>query len=330
MSVQVQKWISIAVIIALFWGILLTLQDGGLTYWLHFWWMAFVAFAIAIVVNTIGISGAALFVPFFILVFPLLSEPLTSLQSVQVGLVTESFGLLSSAVAFILYRLVDVPIAVRTIATAIPSLVVGAFVTSLIPESVLLIMIAGLLLISVIFLLAGEYVMKRRHQEQQGVAVDLRYPKGTQVTRTDKDGKTYHYCRTMGGYLKRLTGYSVGAFFQGAVGFGIGELGIISMMLSRIPLRVAIGTSHLIVAVTAVLASAIHLGLFLIGHGVESEASGSFPWNLVFMTVPAVILGGQVSPYVASKLPTKALEYVIAIIFLMIAAALVVLAAQSL
>jgi len=326
MSVQTQKWSIIGGIIAVFWATLLLAHEAGLQYWLQYWWMFFVAFAIAVVVNTIGISGAALFVPFFILLFPVLASPLTNLQSVQVGLITESFGLLSSAVAFILYRLVDVTIALRTIGTALPFLVGGAFVTSLIPESVLLIMIAGLLIISVAFLLAAEHFMKRRHLERQGTAVDLRHAHGVQIERTDKDGKTYHYCRTTGGYLKRLTGYSVGAFFQGAVGFGIGELGIISMMFSRIPLRIAIGTSHLIVAVTAVMASVIHLGLVVFGHGHEAAESGSFPWNLVFMTVPAVIFGGQISPYVASRIPTKTLEHTIAVIFLIVASALMFLA----
>ena len=52
------------------------------------------------ILNTVGISGAALFVPFFALVFPALAFSLTPGQGVMLGLITESFGISSSTFAF--------------------------------------------------------------------------------------------------------------------------------------------------------------------------------------------------------------------------------------
>jgi uncharacterized membrane protein YfcA len=134
------------------------------------------------------------------------------------------------------------------------------------------------------------------------------------VTLTDKDGKTYKYCRVCGKKQRRI-GYGLGGLFQGAAGFGIGEIGILSMIFTKIPIRVAIGTSHMIVASTAIVASLTHV--------LQSAASNiSTPWNILIMTVPAVIIGGQVAPYISSRLKTSVLEYVVAILFIILSLAL--------
>lgn len=76
-------------------------------YWTENWW-PFIAFVTgAIIVNTVGISGSALLVPFLIFVFPLVAYPLEPTTLVKIGLISESFGLSSSSFAFIQYGLVD-------------------------------------------------------------------------------------------------------------------------------------------------------------------------------------------------------------------------------
>lgn len=318
-----QKLLAVASI-PIIWAVLIYLNPAsGPDYWLEYWWMAGVAFAISIIVNTVGISGAALSVPFFILIFPYLAGELSSIQSVKLGLINESFGLASSALAFLGFGLVDRKIAVTSIVTALPFLALGALLVLFIPESILLLMIAALLLTSIFFMRYAERITEHRKHEHRGGHVDITRGKGTKVALSALDGRVYRYTRTKTGYLKRVFGYGTGAFFQGAVGFGIGELGLISMIISRIPVRIAIGTSHLIVAITAITATGLHFALGIAYAGAEPSA---FPWNIIFMTVPAVIIAGQVSPYIASRLPVKMLERVIAALFFVIAAALIILA----
>lgn len=199
-----------------------------------------------------------------------------------------------------------------------PFVIGGAFLTTYLPQSVLFIMIASLLIISIILVLFKDKLKERRLHEINQKTIDYRENSDKCVYATSKDGKKYHYCRTKDGYRKRFFGYSVGGFFQGAAGFGVGEMGIISMIISNIPTRIAIGTSHIIVATTAIVASTIHIA-------VASDADSSIPWNLIFVTVPAVILAGQLAPYVASQLSTKLLEKSIASLFFIIALALVLL-----
>ena len=294
------------------------------SYWFEYWWMFPIAFLIALTVNTAGISGAALFVPFFILIFPIFSGThLAPVDTVKLGLITESFGLSSSALAFFAFGLIDTTLARKTILHALPFVLLGVLLVFLIPKSTLYAIIAILLLLAVI-LLRYEHVLKQKRTEQlQSNHICAEISEGEHVKLISKDKKTYEYCRSKSGAKKRFLGYSIGGIFQGAAGFGIGEIGIITMMLTHIPTRIAIGTSHFIVAGTAIIASLAH---FLFS---STSITHPFPWNIPVMTIPAVILGGQLAPYIAAKLPIKYLERFVSGLFIIIAIALIILAFSS-
>jgi len=317
MNKNIQKYVIAGAVIIFISALLLSNSDG-FAFWFKFWWMFPTALVIATIVNTSGISGAALFVPFFILVFPFFADPLTPLQSVKLGLITESFGLTSSALAFWAFGLIDKKIAWYAIVGAVPFVVGGAVISSFLPQTALYLMIAALLISAVVLFNAREVLHKKHQEEKDKQKIDLTVPEGEKVKIKSADKVTYRYCRTKQGYTKRFFGYGIGGFFQGAAGFGIGELGIISMISTRIPIRISIGTSHIIVASTAIMATITHILL-------TSAASASIPWNIPFMTVPAVVIGGQIAPYVAAKLPTKILSMFISTLFIIIAVLLILL-----
>ena len=94
-----------------------------------------------------------------------------------------------------------------------------------------------------------------------------------------------------------------------------------------IPVRVAIGTNHLVVASTAVLASLVHVFGGSIVPGAHGIDIASTPWNMVVWTVPATVTGGQVAPYVAAALDTETIKMGVGALFAVIATALFVMAA---
>ncbi|ELZ12358.1 hypothetical protein C478_09791 [Natrinema thermotolerans DSM 11552] len=320
-----------------------TPADAGTGYWLEYWWL-FVAFLIgATIVNTVGISGSALFVPFLIFVFPLVAYPLEPNTLVKIGLISESFGLSSSALAFIQYGLVDRRLGTALVLGGVPFVVAGALLSFVIPEPLFHALLG-------IALLAAAYLLLKAnlsHEEPGGgggdeaVAADggaaelpndanKLGPAGVEtndagtVTRVDRDGNDYRYSRS--GYLERFANYSVGGVFQGLAGFGIGELGIISMLRTDVPVRVAIGTNHIVVATTAVLASLVHVfggGLVPGGHTMDLAST---PWNMVVWTVPATTLGGQIAPYVSAALDTSTIKKGVGGLFAIIAVALFLMA----
>jgi uncharacterized membrane protein YfcA len=321
-----------------------TPADAGTAYWFEYWWL-FPAFLLgATIVNTVGISGSALFVPFLIFVFPVFAHPLEPETLVKVGLISEAFGLSSSAVAFVQYGLVDRRLALSLVAGAVPFVVAGALLSFVVPEPVF----HGLLGLA---LLAASYLLSRAdlgHGDEHesgtetatdGGVSDLPNDEGKlgpagvttdedgTVTRVDREGDDYRYTRD--GYLRRFLNYSVGGTFQGLAGFGVGELGIISMLGTQVPVRVAIGTNHIVVALTAILASLVHVfgGGLVGGH---SLSLASTPWNMVVFTVPATVTGGQIAPYVSNALSTETIKRFVGVLFAVIAVALFLMAGGGL
>lgn len=321
--------------------------EPGLDYWLEYWWLFPFFLLGATIVNTVGISGAALFVPFLIFIFPLLAFPLEAETIVKVGLISESFGLSSSTLAFISYGLVDRRLALALVGGALPFVIGGAILSFFIPEVVFQFLLAILLLLSAYTLLVTDVGHEEPGAEADAAAEtaadggttaalpddnEKLGPAGVatdgsgRVTRVDRDGNDYRYTR--GGYLERFGVYGFGGVFQGLAGFGIAEIGIVSMLRSAIPVRIAIGTNHVVVATTAIIASLTHVfGAGIIGgHGMDLTST---PWNMVVFTVPATVLGGQIAPYVAAALDTTALKRSIAGVFAAIATALFVLVGQG-
>ncbi|MCT9094890.1 sulfite exporter TauE/SafE family protein [Haloarchaeobius sp. HME9146] len=320
-------------------------EGSGTSYWLEYWWLLPFFVLGATTVNTVGISGSALFVPFFIFIFPLIDgSTLTPQTLVAVGLISESFGLSSSALAFVQYGLVDRKLALTLVGGAVPFVVGGAVLSFFIPEAVFQTLL-GIALLAAAFLLfkadlAHEEPGAADDDDDHATAADggsalpndddKLGPAGVEtdddgiVTRVDRDGEDYTYDRS--GYTERFANYSIGGVFQGLAGFGIGELGIISMLRSSIPVRVAIGTNHIVVASTAILASLVHVfgGSFV--PGAHSIDIASTPWNMVVWTVPATVTGGQIAPYVASALDTETIKHGVGILFGIIALALFIIA----
>ncbi|WP_435359946.1 sulfite exporter TauE/SafE family protein [Haloarchaeobius sp. DFWS5] len=326
-------------------------SGSGVEFWTAYWWL-FPCFLLgATIVNTVGISGSALFVPFLIFIFPVLAGELTPQYITQlspqklvaIGLISESFGLSSSSIAFIQYGLVDRRLAATLVGGAIPFVVGGAVLSFFIPEAVFQTLL-GIALLAASYLLFKADLGHGDHEPDESDDANVSADGGTElpddagklgpagvrtdddgtVTRVDREGNDYVYDR--GGYVERFANYSVGGVFQGLAGFGIGELGIISMLRSKVPVRVAIGTNHIVVATTAVLASLVHVfgGQFV--PGAHSIDLANTPWNMVVWTVPAAALGGQIAPYVASALDTGTIKHGVGALFGIISIALFVIA----
>jgi len=320
-----------------------TSGNTGAGYWLEYWWLFPFFLLGATTVNTVGISGSALFVPFFIFIFPLFAHPLEPETLVKVGLISEAFGLSSSAVAFIQYGLVDRRLALTLVVGSLPFVVGGALLSFVVPEAVFHALL-GVALIAASYLLfkadlghdgsdagaeseavadGGTEPELPNDEGKLGPAGVNTDAEGT-VTRVDREGDDYTYTRA--GYLRRFANYSIGGTFQGLAGFGIGELGIISMLGTSVPVRVAIGTNHIVVALTAIIASLVHVfggGLVPGGHSMSLATT---PWNMVVFTVPATVTGGQIAPYVSNALKTETIKTFVGTLFAVIAIALFLMA----
>jgi len=104
---------------------------------------------------------------------------------------------------------------------------------------------------------------------------------------------------------------SLGGFLTGLLGVGIGEV-IMPQLVKRnhVPVPVAAATSVFIVIVTIASASFTQVAALIAAGGANA-----IPWNLVCYTIPAVIIGGQIGPWLQGRIERRAMERAIGILF---------------
>jgi uncharacterized protein len=233
-----------------------------------------------------------IFVPFFSIVFPLLGHRLAPVQAVEVGLLTEIFGFLSSTSAFWRAGLIDFRISVFALSFAVPTAIIGGISAHVLPAHWLLV-IVGVALILFGFLLIGETRGMDYWQENDEEPF---------AGHMDRRGRTYQYQRRNDGWRASIAG--IGGVFQGLVGFSAGEVSTVEQVLRGIPVRLAAGNAHLIIAAASVSAAVTHLT-------VDATTGSRIPWNILAATVPAVLIGGQIASLVAGRMPQNVLRYVL-------------------
>ena len=235
-----------------------------------------------------------IFVPFFTIVFPLLGHRLEPVQAVEIGLLTEIFGFMSSTSAFWRAGLIDFKISGFALMFAVPTAVLGGYSAHLLPGHWLLV-IVGVALILFAFLLireAGE--TGRTHAAGQGSSQPKEH--------TDSRGRIYRYHRQNDSW--RAGTAAVGGVFQGLVGFSAGEMSTVEQVLRGIPVRLAAGNAHMIIAAASISAAITHLT-------VDATTGAQIPWNILAATVPAVLIGGQIASFVAGRMPQATLKLVL-------------------
>lgn len=284
-------------------------MDSLFTYWYVFP----IAMGICITVCTVGIEGSILFVPFFALGFPLLSgQKLEPVEAIKIGLFTEIFGFTSSFFGFWRAKLIDYRISIFSIAVGVPLAVAGGLMTYVLPpQGLLLVVCASLPILSYLIYLGPSQVeleasIKEVAQPEPSLPVANPAKDDSRRFLVDKLGRryAYHYRND----LRRIFAAGVGGLFEGLVGFGIGATGITDLVLRGIPVRVAIGTSHMVIMIVAFAAVAPHI--------YKALAGGSIPWQIIAMTIPAVLIGGQIAPKVTGLLPQPVLKRALATILL--------------
>ena len=272
---------------------------------LTYWYLMPVSIIFATLATTIGVGGATFFSPFFILVLKL--RP-----SVAIGtaLITEVFGFTSGILGYSHKKLIDYKLGIKVLVGTIPLAVLGAIFSHLVKSDYLKIIFGvGLIILAIKFLQKPDSEETRMLDK----AIKQDYGKKGKTTITTRSGEIIRY--TVCNVHKGRVITAVGGLFVGLISTGLGELNdFFFLRTCRIPSKVATGTSVLIVAATALVASLSHLRYFLVmGKPVLSNVL-----NMVIFTVPGVILGAQVGSVIASRIKSKFLEFYMSILFILI------------
>lgn len=279
--------------------------------WTMYWFMFPVSILVATTAMLSGIGGAALFIPMFVIIFPMIGPeyPMATAAAIGTALMTEVFGFSSGFVGYHRKRLIDFRSALPFLGVAVPVSIVGALMLALLHEHELFLKggyaVLMLVLCPVILRHSPPPHIDPTHPDNEASAG------GRPIRRlTDRRGNNYVYRKPKQGVIGGIfTG--LGAFLTGLLGVGIGEV-IMPQLVKRnhVPVAVAAATSVFTVIVTIASASFTQVTALIAAGGVNV-----IPWNLVCYTIPAVIIGGQIGPWLQGRIAQRTVERAIAILF---------------
>lgn len=347
-----------------------------------YWWMLPVSVCVSTVAMTLGVGGAVVFSPIFILVFPLVGVPVLSpSDAFGAALLTTLVGFSSGMLGYRAKGLIDFRTGLEVLSVGGPMGIVGALVKTHLPASVLLVAfsVGMFALASYVshsrWTRAKQAVVCSKQNPARGVAkhdvqresaegdveltsasraethqirvnsggrqsagqghdlpgVVVEWAGEDERNSSDSDsrcnvclpttgadsaqrklidarGNTYEY--EVNHSLPGLLLIAVGCLMTGVVSVGVGETTVTTMRIRyRMPMRVSSGTSVFVVAIVLFLAA---------GTQILQEGVDSVPWNLVAFTMPGVLIGGQVAPYVSSRVSSSAAELVLICMFVLL------------
>jgi len=270
-----------------------------------YWFMFPISIVIATIAMSSGVGGATFFAPILLLGLGLPPE-----VAIGVGLITEVFGFTSGLVAYLRRKLVDFRLAKSILMFSMPMAMLGVVAANYVNPDIL----KGLLGVG---LLAVAFSLLRAPNpaNAEGDAKELATEDEPEAASslTSAAGETFYYTIRS----KRLGAFFavIGGFFTGMISTGLGELNSYYLLQRcKIPSKVAVATSVFTVAFTAMVAAVGHL-IHFVSTGGETLST---VLNLVVFTAPGVIIGGQIGPFIATKISQHALEKTLGGLFVLV------------
>jgi hypothetical protein len=267
---------------------------------------------LAILISTIatasGVGGATFFAPLFMLALRIPPE-----AAIGTALITEVFGFASGLYAYAHKRLIDYRLGAALLVITIPLALLGTWISEHIePDILKAILGVGLFAVAANSLRApGQQAVNR-----MDAAIFQQHGDGrgeTCLITSEGEAICYTVCNRTEGRLVA----ALGALFKGMIATGLGELDE-HFLLERchVPSKVSVATGVFVVLFTTLSASVGHF----IGFVKTGGAMLNTVLSLVIFTIPGVILGGQLGPWVISRFPQRALERGLHILLLLAAA----------
>jgi uncharacterized membrane protein YfcA len=275
---------------------------------LQYWYMLPVAILVATIATASGIGGATFFAPLFILALSIAPE-----VAIGAALSAEVFGFASGLYAYARKRLVDYQLGTALLVTTIPMALLGTWLSGVIEPNILK-AILGVGLFAVAANALRALGQERVAQLDSAILQEYGARRGeTCLVTAEGEEICYTVCNRTEGRLVA----ALGALFKGMIATGLGEMdGNFLLDRCHVPSKVSVATGAFVLLFTSMSASAGHLVGFALRGGQELTTA----LNLLILTIPGVILGGQLGPWVVGRFPQPVLERGLRILLLVVAA----------
>ena len=283
--------------------------------WSLYWFMFPLSICVATTAMLSEIGTAALFIPIFVIIIPILGPeyPTTAAAAIGTALMTEVFGFSSEFVGYYRKRLIDFSSAIPFICVAVPIPIIGSLMLALLKEQETFLKAAYTILMLVLCPVILKHTPPPPSAPEEAARQDGPDRNGRASDRparsiTARPGETYSYPAPRIGLVGNLN-ISIGAFLTELLGAGIGEV-IVPQLVKRnhVPVAVAAATSVFTVIVTIASTSFTQVTALISAGGVNA-----IPWNVVCYTIPAVIIRGQIGPWLQGHIAQRTMEKVLTI-----------------
>ena len=233
-----------------------------------------VSVVIAIVANSSGFSGGVLFQPIYNL---FMNIPIQN--AVATGIATETVGMTSGAIRYLMYKMVELPICFTMIMLTIPGIVVGNHALMVVNAD-LLKFILGIIILGIATLQLFK-AFKHSFGKKENIPIEDIYP--------------FMWIPPIGGFFSATTGTGICELAQPVLEGGL-----------DIKNKRANATAILVEAVAdwVITILNLHAGLIIPG--------------LWLFTGLGVIIGGQIGPYVGRYLPDRIVKIIFSISIMVI------------
>lgn len=277
-----------------------------------YWFMLPLAIVVSSGTFMNRITGIALLLPIFLLLFPILGpqyliDPSTA---VVVAIISSTFAFSSGAITGYNKRCIDFLLARSFLIISIPSAIAGAIIFRFFPISWMSPAYGIVMLVLAIVLILLRRVPLHTESDSE-VFAHMRAV-------TAKDGNTYQYPF----YLSKSLPTLIGGLMSGLLSVGIGTSSMYQFIKhGKIALPVAIATSLFIGSVTMAAATLTHIATH-----ISTEAIDTMPWHLLIYTIPGVIIGSQIGSWLQHKVPLNITAPILGGLFFLVGLLMIVLA----
>lgn len=240
----------------------------------EYWYMLPVATVIATLANSSGFSGGVLFQPIYNLI---LNIPIQN--AIATGIATETIGMTSGAVRYIILKMVELPIGFTMIMLTIPGVILGNHALMVIDADflklVLGIIIMGIATMQLI------YAFRKRFGKRENIPIEDIYG--------------FMWVPPIAGFFSATTGTGIAEIAQPVLEKGL-----------DIKTKRANATAILVEAAADWVITILNL------H------AGMIMWELWLFSGIGVLIGGQIGPLISRFLPDRTVKIVFSISIMII------------
>lgn len=267
---------------------------------LHFGWLFALGVGVGALGTLIGAGGGFLLVPILLLLYP--REQPETIASISLAVVF--FNAASGSLAYAWQKRIDYRSAILFTLTTVPGAIVGALVTSHVPRRLFDALLGAVMLTTAAYLLLER---KREFQYEDAEA---------HVKPGDEQHPKLDTKKTLLGMA--LSGILGGLSSLLGIGGGIVHVPLLVKVLS-FPVHIATATSHLILAITALAGTIVHIANGAFHHGVV---------RTTFLSM-GVVVGAQIGARLSTLMGGKWIMRGLGLALLLVALRLLIAACMN-